>query len=82
MRALLRLLIRGYQLIISPMLGPRCRFHPSCSNYALEAIEQHGAARGAWLALRRLSRCHPLHPGGYDPVPAAKSRLPQAPHAN
>ncbi|HEY7928933.1 MAG TPA: membrane protein insertion efficiency factor YidD [Steroidobacteraceae bacterium] len=73
MRALLRLLIRGYQLLVSPLLGPRCRFHPSCSHYALEAIDTHGAARGTWLALRRLLRCHPLHPGGYDPVPPVRS---------
>ena len=74
MRAFLRFLIRSYQLLVSPMLGPRCRFHPSCSQYALDAIETHGVARGAWLALRRLLRCHPLHPGGYDPVPAARAR--------
>jgi hypothetical protein len=73
MRALLRLLIRGYQLLVSPLLGARCRFHPSCSHYALEAIDTHGAARGTWLALRRLLRCHPLHPGGYDPVPPVRS---------
>lgn len=69
MRLILRILIRGYQLLVSPLLGPRCRFHPSCSQYALEAIELHGALRGTWLALRRLSRCHPWHAGGYDPVP-------------
>jgi len=61
--------IRGYQLLISPMLGPRCRFYPSCSCYAHTAIERHGALRGSWLALRRLLRCHPLNKGGYDPVP-------------
>ncbi|MFO1454695.1 MAG: membrane protein insertion efficiency factor YidD [Steroidobacteraceae bacterium] len=71
MRAVLRILIRGYQLIVSPWLGPRCRFHPSCSNYALEALEVHGALRGSWLAIRRIGRCHPFHPGGLDPVPAA-----------
>jgi uncharacterized protein len=64
-------LIRGYQLVVSPLLGPRCRFHPSCSQYALEALQEHGAVRGLWLALRRLGRCHPFHPGGYDPVPPA-----------
>jgi putative membrane protein insertion efficiency factor len=69
MRAFLLVLIRGYQLLVSPLLGPRCRFHPSCSQYALEAIRVHGTARGVWLALRRLLRCHPFHPGGYDPVP-------------
>jgi putative membrane protein insertion efficiency factor len=69
MRTLIRLLIRAYQLAISPLLGPRCRFYPSCSQYALEAVMRYGALRGSWLALRRLLRCHPFHPGGYDPVP-------------
>jgi putative membrane protein insertion efficiency factor len=62
-------LIRAYQLVLSPLLGPRCRFHPSCSQYALVAIERHGPVKGGWLALRRIARCHPLHPGGEDPVP-------------
>ena len=62
-------LIRAYQRLISPLLGPRCRFHPSCSQYALVAIERHGVVKGGWLALRRIARCHPLHPGGHDPVP-------------
>ena len=66
------LLVRGYQLFISPMLGPRCRFHPTCSQYAIEALQTHGAVKGGWLALRRVLRCHPLHPGGHDPVPSAK----------
>ena len=69
----LQLIIRGYQLLISPMLGPRCRFHPSCSHYAQEALQVHGVRRGGWLALRRISRCHPWHPGGVDPVPAAQT---------
>jgi hypothetical protein len=69
MKRLLIGLVRVYQYLISPLLGPRCRFHPSCSHYAVEAVEQHGALRGSWLALRRLLRCHPWHPGGYDPVP-------------
>ncbi len=69
MRSLLRGLIRGYQLFISPLLGPRCRFYPTCSHYALEALEIHGALKGSWLALRRVLRCHPWHPGGLDPVP-------------
>jgi putative membrane protein insertion efficiency factor len=69
MRALLIALIRVYQLFISPLLGNHCRFYPSCSQYAREAIEQHGALRGGWLAIRRLLRCHPWHPGGVDPVP-------------
>jgi putative membrane protein insertion efficiency factor len=70
MRILIRALIRAYQLLVSPLLGPRCRFYPSCSQYALEAIAAHGTVRGGALALRRLLRCHPWHPGGYDPVPA------------
>jgi uncharacterized protein len=68
---LLTFLIRGYQRLISPLLGPRCRFYPSCSQYAVDALRLHGAARGGALALRRLLRCHPLNPGGYDPVPGA-----------
>ena len=63
------ILIRSYRYAISPMLGPHCRFHPSCSAYALEALERHGSWRGSWLALRRLARCNPWHPGGCDPVP-------------
>ena len=70
MRYVLKYLIRGYQLAISPFLGPRCRFYPSCSHYAIEAIEMHGAARGACLTAKRISRCHPWHEGGFDPVPA------------
>lgn len=62
-------LIRAYQVVISPLLGPACRFEPSCSRYAAEAIRRHGVVRGATLAARRLARCHPFHPGGFDPVP-------------
>ena len=62
-------LVRAYQLAVSPWLPPACRFYPSCSRYAMEALREHGALRGAWLALRRLLKCHPFHPGGYDPVP-------------
>lgn len=61
--------IRGYQRFISPGLPAACRFYPSCSSYAATAIERHGPIRGSWLAARRLSRCHPFHPGGIDPVP-------------
>jgi uncharacterized protein len=69
MRRLLLGLIRGYQRRISPMLGPRCRFHPTCSQYADEAIREYGAGRGGLMALWRLLRCQPLSKGGYDPVP-------------
>jgi putative membrane protein insertion efficiency factor len=58
-----------YQLMISPLLGNRCRFHPTCSEYAKEAIALHGMLRGGWLGVRRLARCHPWHDGGFDPVP-------------
>jgi len=66
---LLMLLLTGYRRFVSPLLAPRCRFYPSCSAYALEAVQVHGALRGSWLAARRLSRCHPFHAGGLDPVP-------------
>ena len=69
MRWLLIFLVRGYQVVISPLLPSTCRFYPSCSAYAVEALERHGAWRGMRLTLRRLGRCHPFHPGGYDPVP-------------
>lgn len=69
MKPLLLALIRFYQFAISPFLGQRCRFFPSCSEYAVEAIQRHGVLRGSWLGMRRLSHCHPWHPGGYDPVP-------------
>ncbi len=69
MTGLLRLALRGYRVFVSPLLGPACRFHPSCSQYADEALARHGLWRGGWLAGRRLCRCGPWHPGGYDPVP-------------
>ena len=62
-------LIRIYRLVLSPVLGPSCRFHPTCSEYAKSAIETHGPGHGLWLALKRLLKCHPFHPGGFDPVP-------------
>lgn len=64
--------IRAYQLTLSPFIGHQCRFHPTCSNYALAALDSHGPLKGAWLALRRLSKCHPFHPGGFDPPPAPR----------
>ena len=66
---LLRGPIRFYQLAISPMMPAACRYYPSCSNYAIEAIDKYGALKGGWMALRRISRCHPFRPGGFDPVP-------------
>ncbi len=65
-------LIGGYRRGISPLLGPRCRFAPSCSAYAAGALARHGAVRGSWLAVRRVARCHPFHPGGHDPVPPVR----------
>jgi putative membrane protein insertion efficiency factor len=71
MRYLVAFLIRIYQCTLSPLIGPACRFYPSCSQYALEAVLRFGLLRGGWLALRRLARCHPWHAGGFDPVPPA-----------
>ena len=68
-RLVLVLVVRGYQVAISPLLPPACRYHPTCSQYAVEALERYGALRGGWLALRRILRCHPFRPGGFDPVP-------------
>jgi putative membrane protein insertion efficiency factor len=71
---LLRGLVHAYRLLLSPVLGPNCRYAPSCSDYALEALGEHGALRGGWLALRRILRCHPWGGSGFDPVPARNPR--------
>ena len=65
--------VRLYRRVLSPVMPPACRFHPSCSKYALEALTTHGPFRGAWLSARRLMRCHPFHPGGLDPVPPPRA---------
>ena len=70
MRAALIALVKVYRVAVSPVLGPRCRFYPTCSAYAVGSIRRFGAMRGSWLAVRRIARCHPWHPGGYDPVPS------------
>jgi len=67
-------LLRVYQYVLSPLLGPRCRFAPSCSEYAVGALGCHGLLRGSWLSARRLCKCHPWHPGGYDPVPVSAGK--------
>ncbi|MBF0296864.1 MAG: membrane protein insertion efficiency factor YidD [Magnetococcales bacterium] len=69
LQTLLLGLVRAYQLLIAPVLPRSCRFHPSCSHYATDALLRHGPAKGSWLTLRRLGKCHPFHPGGFDPVP-------------
>ena len=69
MKRILLTALRAYRYALRPLLGANCRFYPSCSDYAHQAIERHGALGGTWLAMRRLARCHPWHPGGYDPVP-------------
>lgn len=69
MKSILIALIRFYQLVISPIKPPTCRFYPTCSHYGLEAIRRHGAAKGGWLTIKRICKCHPFHPGGFDPVP-------------
>lgn len=69
MKYFLILLIKGYRLFISPLFPPTCRFQPTCSTYALEAIALHGTIKGGYLAIKRILKCHPFHPGGYDPVP-------------
>ena len=80
MKHVLTAAIRGYQYAIRPLLGANCRFFPSCSDYAREAVTVHGAIKGSWLALRRLSRCHPLGSSGFDPVPGRSQRVPTRIH--
>ena len=75
MKLVLLFLLRAYRRWLSPLLGPHCRFHPTCSAYAIEALERHGALRGSRLAARRVLCCHPLHPGGFDPVPVDEDSL-------
>ena len=72
-------LLRLWQLLVSPVYGPTCRFYPSCTAYAMEAVDRHGLVRGGWLAVRRLARCHPWNPGGVDLVPASKVHPPAEP---
>jgi putative membrane protein insertion efficiency factor len=74
MKTVLVWLLQGYQLLLSPLLGQNCRFYPTCSNYAIEALRTHGAARGGLLAMRRVCRCHPWNAGGVDPVPPARNK--------
>lgn len=74
MRSLLIRLIKAYQYLISPFLGPSCRFHPTCSHYAIEAISEHGVLKGGYLSVRRIIKCHPLHEGGHDPVPTRQDK--------
>lgn len=78
---LLLSLLAGYRRWLSPALGPRCRFWPSCSAYAAQAIGERGATRGSWLAVRRVGRCHPFHPGGHDPVPPKRCQQETLPSA-
>ncbi len=75
---LMILLIRAYQLLLSPLVGQCCRFHPSCSHYFVEALQKHGCLRGTWLGVVRLFKCHPFHPGGHDPVPQPGHRSRRA----
>lgn len=79
MRRVTQAPILFYRKVISPLTPPSCRFYPTCSMYALEAIEKHGAAKGSWLAMKRIARCHPFNAGGYDPVPPAKDSNIDAP---
>jgi len=74
--------VRGYQMVLSPIFGGSCRYYPSCSAYAIEALERHGALRGGWLSLKRIGRCHPFRAGGFDPVPETPSELATPLHSN
>ncbi|MEB3282857.1 MAG: membrane protein insertion efficiency factor YidD [Lyngbya sp.] len=69
MKKIVVTLIKGYKMFISPLLPPSCRYQPTCSTYAIQAVERFGVIQGGWLAIKRILRCHPFHPGGYDPVP-------------
>lgn len=80
MRRLILLLIKAYQLLLSPLLPPQCRFTPSCSEYARQAVERHGALRGLYLSARRVLKCHPFHAGGHDPVPDVKTSVNRCTH--
>ncbi|MBW3568124.1 MAG: membrane protein insertion efficiency factor YidD [Proteobacteria bacterium] len=82
MRYILIRLIKLYQMVLSPYIGGQCRFHPTCSAYAIEAIERHGALRGGWLMLRRIGRCQPLCEGGFDPVPVDTRSTPYSSTSN
>lgn len=77
MQKILIVLIKSYRSYISPFFLPSCRFQPTCSQYALQAVQKFGAIKGSWLAIKRIMRCHPFHPGGYDPVPDLGDRNPQ-----
>ena len=79
MRTLLIAIVQLYRWFVSPLLGQNCRFYPSCSSYAVEALERHGAVHGSWLATRRICRCHPWNPGGFDPVPEPAHELSKRP---
>ena len=75
MKKVVLLLIRFYQKMISPLTPPSCRFYPTCSHYGVEAVETHGVLKGLWLTIVRISKCHPFHKGGFDPVPAKKEKV-------
>ena len=77
MKQFLILFVRAYQVALSPLLPAACRYHPTCSHYAVEALEKHGALRGGWLAVKRIARCHPFRAGGFDPVPEPPSASPR-----